>query len=650
MKIKALNIWFSVFCSALLLLNNVLYAGNQPDTVQIKADQLIMLKDSIIAPLIDTSIYIPEGVKYKVRKNPYYRSARFYDSLYYKSRKSALYRNLYALTIRYSPMEADNVDMIESVDEFIPYEGKTISSIKIVKTDILEGSVYDTNIKAISGFGKFLNRVHIGTTDKTIKRNLLFKVGKELHPVILSDNERILRQMRSIQDARIEVVPSKKNPDEVEVIVITQDVFPWVLGVDMKDWDRYNIRLENINMFGMSQELGNKFMLDFDKKPVLGNDAYYSIANIAGTFIDARLNYYNAFSTEWFNMKFNKAFVSHLTKWGGAVDLEWMDSYLEVSENDSSYNIPYMNNSQEYWLGRAFKLGDISRRQNIILSGLMSRKYFTERPEVFPDSNYFFHNRETYLFSVRFDKIVYYKVQLLKSFGKIEDLPTGYTIGITGGYVRSEFYNRPYLGFDMAFSKRMKKLGYFGARAELGGLINDSKYSQAAFLASLRWFSTLQRSRLNRIRYFLELEFNTTVVNDRNKEIDFSDEINGFSNGDIGGRSTLILKHETVMFTPLFFYGFRFAPYFHADIGMISDHSRVLKSASMYYSFGIGIRIRNESLAYNTIVIRLSYLPRTGSGSDIWDLHFSSSANDYFNTLELRKPRMVESGVVNLFE
>lgn len=330
--------------------------------------------------------------------------------------------------------------------------------------------------------------------------------------------------------------------------------------------------------------------------------------------------------------------------------MRWVDSYREASENDSTYRVQYIKNSQEYWLGRSFVVGKTSSRQNISLSGLYKREYFHERPEVFLDSNYFYHNRETYLLSLRYSKRVYYKTRLLKSFGKIEDIPTGYTFGLTGGYLASEFYDRPYLGQDIAWSKMINKLGYLGARLELGGWLNENKYTQAAFLGSLRWFSPLQRLRFNKIRFFLDLEYYTTVVNDRKKGIDFESMIEGLPDDNIKGQSSLVVKHETVMFTPFFFYGFRFAPYVHADIGLISDYSRGLKYASTYYSFGIGVRIRNESLAYNTIIIRLSYLPRTGSGENILDLHTASSAGDYYNTLELRKPRLVDSQAVNLFE
>ncbi len=93
---------------------------------------------------------------------------------------------------------------------------------------------------------------------------------------------------------------------------------------------------------------------------------------------------------------------------------------------------------QEIWLGRSFHLGKIGSRKNLTFAVLINRDQFVKRPDICADSCYFFSNRTTYLFSLKFSKIEYYKVGMIKTYGKTEDVPTGYMGGITAGYLDSE--------------------------------------------------------------------------------------------------------------------------------------------------------------------------------------------------------------------
>ncbi len=68
-----------------------------------------------------------------------------------------------------------------------------------------------------------MNSTHVNTNEKIIRKNLLFAAGDTISPLILSDNERILRQLPYIDDARIIVVPV--SDEEADIIVVTKDVY-----------------------------------------------------------------------------------------------------------------------------------------------------------------------------------------------------------------------------------------------------------------------------------------------------------------------------------------------------------------------------------------------------------------------------------------
>ena len=66
----------------------------------------------------------------------------------------------------------------------------------------------------------------------------------------------------------------------------------------------------------------------------------------------------------------------------------------------------------------------------------------------------------------------------------------------------------------------------------------------------------------------------------------------------------MILNTETVLFTPYQPLGFRIALFGFADFGLLGYSPNIFKN-EFYTSFGIGIRLRNERLVFNTIQIRL---------------------------------------------
>lgn len=66
----------------------------------------------------------------------------------------------------------------------------------------------------------------------------------------------------------------------------------------------------------------------------------------------------------------------------------------------------------------------------------------------------------------------------------------------------------------------------------------------------------------------------------------------------------MILNTETVVFTPYQPLGFRIAVFGFADFGLIGYSPNIFKN-DFFTSFGLGVRLRNERLVFNTIQIRL---------------------------------------------
>ena len=145
------------------------------------------------------------------------------DSLKAKASKYLITRKLYDLVIVSSDQDSRKRITESSETKYLKYSGR-----KIRKIDIQRLNVFGSNINNPASYNpnkidSFLNKTHLNTNEFIIRKNLLFSVGDTVSPLILSDNERILRQLPFIYDSRIIILPVSET--EADIIVLTKDVY-----------------------------------------------------------------------------------------------------------------------------------------------------------------------------------------------------------------------------------------------------------------------------------------------------------------------------------------------------------------------------------------------------------------------------------------
>ncbi|HVZ26107.1 MAG TPA: hypothetical protein VG842_08635, partial [Sediminibacterium sp.] len=114
---------------------------------------------------------------------------------------------------------------------FAPYRGRIIRNIRVRNVDFSH-SVNDTMLEVENIFSTTGNKLHPHTREKVVQRNLFFAKGDTLYPSLLADNERYLRDLSFLQDARILVNAIPGQNDSVDITVYTKDVFPAGGSVD----------------------------------------------------------------------------------------------------------------------------------------------------------------------------------------------------------------------------------------------------------------------------------------------------------------------------------------------------------------------------------------------------------------------------------
>lgn len=92
------------------------------------------------------------------------------------------------------------------------------------------------------------------------------------------------------------------------------------------------------------------------------------------------------------------------------------------------------------------------------------------------------------------------------------------------------------------------------------------------------------------------------------------------------GNQRLRANYELVAFSPADFVGFRLAPYFFYDGAFLAQNNDAIYKGKYYHGFGIGMRLRNDNLTFNTIEVRLGFYPN--GPEDVGRMKFNFSEHD----------------------
>ncbi len=564
-------------------------------------------------------------------------------SLKSRMAKNTLANNLYRRVLFKKPPDMlDSLDFYRSEDIFKIFEGKIIGSIRLKRVKILAGSVHDTLWVDESQLSNLLDKVQIQTRQSVIRSNLLFKVGQPLNAYVLSDNERILRAQPYIEEANIYVKPRLTTSDTVDVIVVTKDIFSIGASTTIVTADRFRAALFDRNLLGSGTELRYTFFYNRTARSPIGHEVKYSIPNIKGTFVSGFFRYAQSFEGEHREVALEKQFLTPQTKYGGALDIDVGSAFHDMLQDSILKPVSYTFDYQDFWIGRAFQIGGEQSRYTLVFSVRFRNDNFKNRPFVAADSNHFFHDRKLYLGAITYRKLNYLQSNLILSFGEIEDIPVGHRAQVIAGWQETEFNHKPYLGLEFAWAQLMENVGYVGADLNAGGFYDNKNWQQGVVDVKLSYYTPLFYLGTYRLRNLLFVNWTHGHNRLPGEFIQLKNDVRSLPVNNLYGTRELVLKTENVLFTPWTTMGFKFALYTFGDIGFLSSTSPLLDRQALYSSFGIGCRVRNESLVIDTIQLRLAYFPRTPGDIDHWKADLSSRYVYIFRNVQTARPEIIE--------
>lgn len=547
---------------------------------------------------------------------------------------------------------------IKTANPYLIHTGKKIRNVEIIPFGF-DRNLYDTSRIRESAGIRAANALHKNTTNRVIRNNLFFEAGDLVQPYLLADNERHLRELTFIQDARIIIRPVIPTSDLVDVVVITKDVFSLGLGLRMSSTTRMRVDLKEENFAGSGSKVQASVYYEKDRRPTFGHGFQFIRRNIGGSFVDWSTGYQTyrrSFTSgraeeNFFYTRFDKPLVSAYMPWTGSAELSFHrtdDGFQKDSVYDSDLRYSYLY--ADVWAGYNFGSQRLrTKNQSTRLRKLISvrglHQYFDRVPFSVPRFQDFrFPNITAFLASVSLFKQHFYRTNFIYGFGRNEDVAEGFTASLIGGWTRKQRRERNYYGLDAQYS-HFNRSGFYSAYTfRLGGFFHEGKPEDVDILLNVEHFTRLKKinSQWYR-RFFLNAGFTRQFSPEFNQPL-LLQSVFGlpyFRNGDLGGDLRATVKAEAVFYHMRKFLGFRIAPFVFTDWCVLRPVNLPFSQTDLFSALGGGFRTRNENLVFGTIEFKGFYFPRRVAGMKGFRFDVTSNIRFKFNTAFVRKPDFV---------
>jgi hypothetical protein len=557
-------------------------------------------------------------------------------------------------------IDSTSITINKSIKSIASQEGKRINEIHIEHRHFGNYGFNDTLFKT-NLLSKAATKLHGYTQDATIRKNLFFHADEYMNPLIIAYNEKWLRDLPFIQDARIVAFPLLHDSNSVDLYVVTKDVFPFGASLQLKSSNAYDASatLENIKDQGNAFTLNHNF--DIDRKQKTGWGVNYIARNIMGSFLDVNIganslenNYANNMSSATsVYIKGVRPLLNPLTKWTGG--FEWSisknNNQFPKTWSDSLYDasLKYNLNHFDGWIGyqlfnKSWQFKNDHFRHFIQIRYLNNK--FGERPDNYLaqiDKNY--QNIEARLASYTFFKQKIIRTQYLYGFGRNEDLPTGKSLTITSGQYYRENSSLPYLGAQLESYTMQANENFRHLLLSAGTSYAEKQITDFKILATWEQISRLHYLESGyKYRSILNVSVAETLKNKFNEAL-LINSIYGIpqlTKERIKGGTRISANWESIWYNSRSFYGFRQSPFAFANITYIRTVGDPVGSGDIYSSIGGGTRIRNENLIFGTVEIKGFYFPRTNLQLSPWNVSVTTNLKFKYNSNLISKPDFVQ--------
>ena len=619
---------------------------------------LMMLRSCRILIFFVSLILISEQVK--AQQDSTIHSLR--DSTFILRSKKGIFKKLGdAIWIDAPQFEVQNNNrVIKNEFQFAKFKGKIINQIQVSSV------AYETPFNDTMLSGKKIKRaveeaLYNSTTNKTMLKNLFFNTGDTLYPYLIADNEKFLRELAFIQDARIVASIDPADTNGVIINIQWKDIFPFGGSANIGSIQSFNAEVNHNNLLGLGDKIQINALYDLDRRPLAATGFEYTKRNLLGSFLNLTVG------VDKFKPAFNSGrreeyaryirgdlpLVSPYHSFTGGFEFGQFEAN-NIYNTRISYNhfYKYAYGIMDGWMGINIGAGlrvkdNLQTRLRKFISFRALSKRFSEIPDTaIIKYNIHYSNIDAGLVAFNIFKQEYYHTNYIYGFGRNEDVPEGYSFSVVSGLTQRNTRTRPYIGIDYERDYFTDQKNYTNFILKLGGYLLNGSLEDISFLSSLNYFTALKKlsnpkwSKRNFVELSATQQLNTILNEPLFLRSEFG--IPTFRNDNIQAATRVSCNLESVYYNMVKYYGFSFAPFVFVNTSYIKLIGEAIQKGSIYTAIGLGCRTRNENLVFGTIELKAYYYPRTISNMTPLNVTLTTGLKFRYNSQLIRRPDFVQ--------
>lgn len=531
---------------------------------------------------------------------------------------------------------------------YVSFEGKIIRKIKITTLDPFGYSVNDSTAAPKHFSLKAGNFLHIKTKHLAIKNLLLIRENKPLDSLLVKESERLIRSQRYISQVLMET--NSVSKDSVDISIRVLDSWSSVPDFAVSN-NKSSFSLNDKNFFGTGHEFFNAYTKNFTAAQD-GYNSSYTIPNIKNTFIKTTVGYAIDLEKNYTKLiSIERPFYSPFTRWAAGILLsQQYGSEITTTTNQVLEMQRFKANFHDYWGGHSFQIfkgnSEYERTTNFISTARFFSKNYIEKPIIGIDSLGVYSKENLYLLGIGISSRKYIQDKYIFNFNIVEDIASGFSYLITGGFQNKNNLNRFYIGGKASLGNYFD-FGYLSTNFEYGTFFNNGKTEESAAVFQAVYFTNLKEIGSWKFRQFIKPEIviginRPNTISDR-ITLNGDSGINGFNSEVLYGTKKLLVTFQTQGYSPWKVSGFRLNPYFSYTMGLLGKESVGFSSSKLYSQIGFGVIVSNDYLIFKSFQFSFSFYPNLPTdGGSFFKTNAINTSDFGLQNFEISKPLLVK--------
>jgi hypothetical protein len=548
----------------------------------------------------------------------------------------------------------DSVLWKQRQNKFSPYKGRVIRNIYYNRLKVFGTQIEDTTVSTSMKLIHFANKLHLNTKEWMLRQSLFFGENDTVNAFKMVENERYLRNLPFMQDARLYIINTYQSLDSVDIMVVTKDLFEYGGAVSDLSLTSFAANVYNNNLFGAGQRVLLGLQWNSVYRPQWRTEISYNKYNLGGSFADisfgySGLNDHGSIDTGVYEHSYfisvNRPLYSSWAKFTGGLSLAYNQSLNIYSFPDTVFR-KYEYRIMDVWGGYNFRTqfknnGIITDKPNLAIELRQYNLAFVNTPKqpIFSKNpNYNDHH-------FTLSKLVFFRQEFIKTnyffgFGRTEDIPVGYNASVSAGLEDWVGIRRNYAAVEGQKFWLTRRQDLFNTSFGIGSFWQGGNSEDAVIHVETDYYSRLLSFKNERLREFFRGDYLTSPNPLLYKPVNINREngILGYRNGSVNGFQRLNLSSQTIYYSHVSVYGFKFNFFTLLQASLLADKHENIFKGPLYSGLGGGLQIKNENLSFNTLQVSAMYLPVTTPGIKTLYFEITTIADLRFSIFALQAP------------